>query len=110
MFLLRNFPAICSTRVAAAILLLGLLGACSLSPSTADPAVVSAIRALLTTTQPGIQINDIQPSPVDGLYEVSIQNGQTIYVSDDAKYLIPGDLYQAGGEGLINLGESRPSR
>src|SRR5690606_23915808 len=33
--------------------------------------------------------------------------GQTIYVSRDAKYLIPGDLYQADGEGIVNLGDER---
>lgn len=79
-------------------------------PATAadegDATEIAAIRALLATTQPGMVVGDIVLSPV-GLYEVGIQNGQAIYVSRDAKYLIPGDLYEAGGEGLVNLGEAR---
>lgn len=75
--------------------------------TTTDEAAIAAIRALLTTTQPGMEVGSIVASPVVGLYEVSIQNGQSIYVSGDARYLIPGDMYEAGGEGLVNLGESR---
>lgn len=68
---------------------------------------IEAIRALLTSTQPGMEVRSIEASPIAGLYEVGIQNGQTLYVSADARYLIPGDLYEAGSEGLINLGEER---
>lgn len=71
-----------------------------------DAGEIEAIRALLGTTQPGMVIGDIKLSPI-GLYEVSIQNGQAIYVSRDARFLIPGDLYEAQGEGLVNLGENR---
>jgi thiol:disulfide interchange protein DsbC len=71
-----------------------------------DTAEIEAIRALLATTQPGMALGDIVLSPM-GLYEVGIQNGQTIYVSRDAKFLIPGDLYEAREEGLVNLGEAR---
>lgn len=68
---------------------------------------VAAIRALLNGTQPGMVIEAIAPSPVAGLYEVQIQNGQALYVSSDARFLIPGDLFEAREEGLVNLGESR---
>jgi thiol:disulfide interchange protein DsbC len=68
---------------------------------------IAAIRTLLDTTQNGMVISAIVPSPVSGLYEVQIQNGQALYVSADAKYLIPGDLFEARSEGLVNLGEAR---
>jgi thiol:disulfide interchange protein DsbC len=71
-----------------------------------DAAEIEAIRALLIKTQPGMEVSSVVLSPL-GLYEVGIQNGQTIYVSPDAKYLIPGDLYQAQDDGLVNLGEAR---
>jgi thiol:disulfide interchange protein DsbC len=71
-----------------------------------DAAEIEAIRALLITTQPGMQLGDIVLSPI-GMYEVSIQNGQSIYVSRDARFLIPGDLYEAQADGLVNLGETR---
>jgi thiol:disulfide interchange protein DsbC len=71
-----------------------------------DAGEIAAIRALLAKTQAGMEINDVVLSPM-GMYEVGIQNGQTIYVSRDAKYLIPGDLYEAQDDGLVNLGEAR---
>jgi thiol:disulfide interchange protein DsbC len=71
------------------------------------PEEVAAIRDLLAATQPKMVIGDIVPSPIDGLYEVTIQNGETIYVSHDAKYLIPGDLYESGDDGIVNLGDAR---
>src|SRR5690606_38201332 len=84
-----------------------LLASSTLWADTGDSGEIAAIRALLNKTQPNIEVGEIVRSPVEGLYEVGIQNGQTIYVSHDAKYLIPGDLYQAQSEGLINLGENR---
>lgn len=68
---------------------------------------VAAIRALLVSTQPGIVIESITPSAAAGLYEVQIQAGQALYVTADARFLIPGDLYEARSEGLVNLGELR---
>lgn len=76
-------------------------------PEAGEAEQIAAIRALLTTTQPGLLVGDIRLSPVDGLYEVSIQNGQSIFVSRDAKFFIPGDLYEARADGLVNLGETR---
>jgi thiol:disulfide interchange protein DsbC len=71
------------------------------------PEEIQAIRDLLTATQPKLAVGDIAASPIDGLYEVTIQNGDTIYVSRDAKYLIPGDLYESKDEGIVNLGDAR---
>lgn len=89
-------------------LLLGLLPSLTFAqPNPGDSNEIASIRALLTTTQPGLSVGAITLSPVDGLYEVGIQNGQTIFVSRDAKFFIPGDLYEARPEGLVNLGETR---
>lgn len=72
-----------------------------------DSAEVAAIRTLLSATQPDMAVADIKPSPVAGLYEVELDDGHAIYVSGDAKFLIPGDLYESRADGLVNLGEAR---
>ncbi len=72
-----------------------------------ESAEVKAIRDVLTRTQAGIQIEAITVSPVQGLYEVTVKNGPFIYASADAKYFIPGDMYEAIPDGLVNLGQSR---
>src|SRR5690606_40046090 len=46
-------------------------------------------------------------SPDLGVYEVNVQGGQVIYASADARFFIPGDLYEARPEGLVNLGEQK---
>jgi thiol:disulfide interchange protein DsbC len=71
---------------------------------------VNVIHNLLVATQPGMVINTISPSPIAGLYKVVIGNGQTIFVSEDAKFLIPGDMYQVRPEGLVNLGEGERNK
>lgn len=93
-------------RFVSLVLVLGSLGT---APAVlADQnSEMEAIRGLLLSTQPGMVIDSIAASPVQGLYEVQIQSGQTLYVSADAKYLIPGDLFEAQEEGLVNLGELR---
>jgi thiol:disulfide interchange protein DsbC len=70
-----------------------------------EAAPVAAIRTLLAKTQPDMKIAAIKASPVKGLYEVQLSSGHSIFASADAKYLIPGDLYQDGPDGLINLGD-----
>jgi thiol:disulfide interchange protein DsbC len=72
-----------------------------------DTPEVAAIRSVLLETQPAIDIQSIVPSPIEGLYEVRIQNGQAIFASADAQYFLPSDLYQATTDGLVNLGEGR---
>lgn len=68
---------------------------------------VEAIRGILATTQPSMVIESIVPSPVAGLYEITLQNAQVIYASADARFFIPGDLYEALPQGLVNRGEEK---
>lgn len=72
-----------------------------------ESAEIEAIKQLLIKTQPEMTIQTVSKSPVEGLYEVTTQGGQTIYVSRDARFFIPGDLYEAQVDGLVNLGESK---
>lgn len=64
----------------------------------------AAIRQRLSESLGGIQPEDLRPSPIPGLYEVS--KGAAIgYVSVDGKYLIEGDLLDLKTE--TNLTELR---
>lgn len=68
-------------------------------------AEMAAIRSVFESTQPSMVIDAIVPSPIDNMYEVTLTNGQTIYVTGDARFLIPGDMYEALPEGLVNRSE-----
>lgn len=56
---------------------------------------------------PGVQAEDIQPSPVPGMYRV--RRGDTIgYVTADGRYLFDGDLIElASGENLSDAARRR---
>lgn len=49
------------------------------------------IREQLTKSMPTMQINTVKPSPIKGIFEVTI-GGSMVYVSDDGKYLLQGRL------------------
>lgn len=100
--MIRRFAA----QVSKLLLVVGILAGAGVTQADQE-SEIAAIRTLLNGTQPGMVIEAVQASPVAGLYEVQIQNGQALYVSSDAKFLIPGDLFEARAEGLVNLGEAR---
>lgn len=50
------------------------------------------IRAGVTKLLPGMEPDSIEPSPVAGLYEVTI-GPRVLYVSADGKYLVQGRIY-----------------
>ena len=80
---------------------------CSFAQSADESSEITAIKQLLLTTQPQMEIEAVSKSPAAGLYEVTINGGQTIYVTSDARFFIPGDLYEAQSDGLVNLGEGK---
>lgn len=49
------------------------------------------ISKALGGVNPDLQIERIEPSPIDGLYQVLIA-GQVVYVTEDGHYLIQGDM------------------
>jgi thiol:disulfide interchange protein DsbC len=60
----------------------------------AEPAVKSADpRAVIAKKFPEISIEDVQPSPVPGVYQVPM-GADMAYVSADGRYIIAGDLYE----------------
>jgi len=50
-------------------------------------------RALLAKKFPGVKAEDVQPSPIPGIYQVPL-GADMAYVSADGRYIIAGDLYE----------------
>lgn len=93
----------------AASLLCALLSVAGASAQEGQEAEIAAIREALTRTQPGMLIESIERVADTGLYEVVLHNGQRLYASPDARYFIPGEIYEVRGEGMVNLSEERRS-
>ena len=58
----------------------------------------------LLDVRPDFAFSVVSETEIDGMYSVDVQNGPTLYISEDGKYFFVGDYYEVG-EGLINLGE-----
>jgi thiol:disulfide interchange protein DsbC len=72
---------------------------------TAAKATVPAdVRARVVAKLQGAKPEDVAPSPIPGLYEVTM-GGLIAYVSSDGKYLISGNVYDL--ESQMNLTASR---
>lgn len=56
---------------------------------------------------PDIDINRIERSPIDGLRAVEIDNGVTLYVTEDGSYAIAGVLYALTEEGPVDPSQPR---
>lgn len=67
------------------------------SPATATDhkAAAAAIRAAIAKRFPDMNINDVRPTPMKGIYEVAM-GADLAYVSADGAYLIAGDMYEIG--------------
>lgn len=80
-----------------------LLLAFSASAMAADKDKLTAARTAIAAKFPGVEADQIKPSPVEGVYEVGM-GADTAYVSADGKFLFSGDLYEV--ETRTNLTEA----
>ncbi len=53
---------------------------------------VDKLTKALAASMPNVRPNKISSTPIEGLYEV-IVGTQVVYMSDDARFMIEGDLY-----------------
>ncbi|MDO1528185.1 thioredoxin fold domain-containing protein [Fulvimonas sp. R45] len=67
------------------------LGACAAGDPGAAANVPDVVRQALQKFAPGLKIDVVEPAPLPGFYQV-IAAGQLVYVSDDGKYMLHGDL------------------
>lgn len=72
-----------------------------------DSAVEKAILQSLRTSRPDLVFGPVIHSTVDGLYEVEIINGPTLYVTSDGKQFISGDLFSVEAQGFVNIAEQK---
>ncbi len=62
-------------------------------PVKQSDAKASDPRAAIAKKFPEVKAEDIQPSPIPGVYQVPL-GADTAYVSADGRYIIAGDLYE----------------
>jgi thiol:disulfide interchange protein DsbC len=75
--------------------LFATLATTALAAETAGPdaATQAAIKATIAKKFPDIQVDSVRPSPMKGVYQVTM-GADIAYVSADGKFLIAGDMYE----------------
>jgi len=64
---------------------------------------VTQIKQSMEKSNLGAKIEYIEPSPMPGLYTVSLEGGRVLYASEDGRFFIQGRLYKAKQGGTVNL-------
>lgn len=65
------------------------------------------IEAALRAARADLPPMEVVKSDMPGLYEARITGGTVLYVSEDGKYFIAGDLYQITGGSFVNVRDAR---
>lgn len=71
-----------------------------------DAKVVEAIRKRIMQARPDLVVGNVHATPIDNLYQASINNGPTIYATKDGAFFLTGDLFEVRATGLVNLAEA----
>ena len=99
----------------ACVLMLGLLSAAfpyaapAQQPVAAPPAAKADPRLEIASKIPGTRPDDLRPSPIQGVYELT-RGADIAYVSSDGKYAISGDLYDLAANDNLTEQHRRETR
>jgi thiol:disulfide interchange protein DsbC len=89
---------------------LGLAFICGLyvTPAmAADDPVALALLAKLKAARADLEYAMPHKSAIQGLYEVSVKGGPTLFLSADGSLFVAGDLFSIGPGGFTNLAEKQ---
>ncbi len=83
------------------------LFACALMLSVAAHAEVDVadVKAKLLQARPNLPIESIRTAELPGFVQVNLTGGHMLYVSEDAKYFIAGDLYRVDQTDFVNVSD-----
>lgn len=73
--------------------------------ATVDSEVEQQLIDMLQQAVPNIPIVGVEPSQLEGFYEITLANGERVFSRPGMNYFIAGNLFQPTTEGLVNLTE-----
>lgn len=76
-----------------------------LTPVWAD--TPEALTERLSVNGQPMPVAEVRETPLEGFYEVRLENGETFYSDAEGTHFLVGDLYHNGDDGLVNLTEQR---
>lgn len=67
------------------------------------PDAKCSIAERLEALGAGIAVEESRPSPVAGILELALDDGDYIYASEDCRYFFAGDLYELRDDGIVGI-------
>lgn len=77
---------------------------------TANAMSIEEVESTLAAKFNNSKVHDVRPSPIDGLYEVTLSGAQVIYFSATNKALVFGEIYDLDGQSLTAEAIARANR
>lgn len=78
----------------------------SLLPALASADVTAErLAENLSVNGQSMPVKQVNATPMDGIYHVRLESGESFYSNADGSHFLVGDLYQNGDNGLVNLTE-----
>lgn len=74
------------------------------------PEVAERILENLKQARSDLEYAEVKLSPIAGLYEVRVLGGPTLYVSEDSKFFVAGDLFSIKPGRFVNIQEQGRSK
>ncbi|WP_027967578.1 DsbC family protein [Halomonas halocynthiae] len=94
-------------RSAALSLLSAVLALPFTVSASSDISPEESLADSLTIGGQSLPVEDVHKAPIEGLFEVRLESGETFYTTDEGRYLLVGDLFENTDEGMINLTEQK---
>ncbi|TBW57843.1 DsbC family protein [Marinobacter halodurans] len=98
----QNFPGRLLATCLAVLTSLAAVSIAEAAGKTGSADVESAITQRLESAIPGLQVQQVAPSDIDGFYAVSTNNPDMIYSTADGQYFFVGDLYRVSDQGDLD--------
>lgn len=73
--------------------------------ATAQQNIEQKVKAAFSKSFPTSTIEKVEPSPLQGIYAVTVDNGQVLYMDQSATYLFTGDMFELNNTGYTNITE-----
>ncbi|TVP46492.1 MAG: DsbC family protein [Halomonas sp.] len=88
-----------------------LLIAGSLLPAAAQAdAVADRLAGSLSVNGQSMPVESVTGTPMDGIYHVRLESGESFYSNADGSYFLVGSLYENAEDGLVNLTEQEQNQ
>lgn len=96
-----------SAKLTFAAGLAALVLSSSLATADVPSAVVNTITDKLTSGRSDLRYSVIGRAPIEGFYEVQVENGPVLYVSANGEHFFDGSLYQVKAGQFVNVRDMR---